>query len=133
MHTTLPEATTDGETEQGSRKTDTELSCINLTLRNYMFKQGELYYAHCIDLDLGVLRPTREEAIGELHAMIESYLDEVIELGCPRHLLYRRSGLVHRLRYHWASAVCGLRHLLRRSPSADPYVKIESKQLYCPV
>ena len=86
------------------------------TVRCYAVGRGDRVYAHCIDLHLAVIRPTVKEAIAELDSMIASYLHVVVNLACPRHLLYGRSGWLHKLRYY---VIVSRRVLCRRSvPSA---------------
>lgn len=70
-----------------------------LRLRCYCTRHGSRHYAHCIDLNLAVLRETVAECRLALGELIDDYLEHVIELGSPRHLRHRPSPCNRRLEY----------------------------------
>lgn len=104
----------------------------SLHLRCYAVGKGDRVYAHCIDLHLAVIRPTLEEAIAELQSMIESYLSVVVQQGCPRHLLYRRSGLSHRTRYYAIMLLARACRLIDRKQESRLSTRVIDKHFLCP-
>lgn len=69
----------------------------SLMIRGFAVRRNDgLWYAHCIDLSLDALAPTRDEALEKLQSAIADYLEWASERGLP---LLRPSPLRFRLRY----------------------------------
>jgi len=104
-----------------------------IVVRSYAIqrRQGD-FYAVCIDLNLAGVRPSMDEAVGELNAQITSYLTTIADMGCPRHLLYRRAPLRQRAFYHILGVVSAILNGFHHSdgPTVSPQVFQES--ISCP-
>lgn len=98
-----------------------------LSLRCYAIKRGDVAYANCIDLNLSVERPTLDQAMEELRLMIDSYLESVQEMGCPKNLLYRKSRFSKRVEYYKTYVICMALGWLPRSCD----VEVEHRDIPC--
>ena len=67
-----------------------------LPLRCYTYREGNLYYSECIDLNLIARGSTKDEAVGLLQEEIFTYLDIAIQ-GDGKGLVPRYSPLLRNL------------------------------------
>lgn len=87
---------------------EVQIPKLNLRCYGYRSRQGH-WVAACIDLDLGVERPTQDEALKALHEQIFSYIQAVLDTNDPEsisYLLPRRSPWWEHLRYHAIALIC---------------------------
>lgn len=70
------------------------------TFRCYVYREGNGYYADCLDLTLLTKRDTMQEAMTDLQELILGYLESAYAHGDEKELLPRRAPLYRWLEFY---------------------------------
>lgn len=83
------------------------------TLRICVFEKNGYFYAECLDWSLIVKRDDPDKAFDELKIQIGMYIESLIELNFPKHLLYRKAPLSSWLNYYWCYVCYHFNNILK--------------------
>jgi len=84
--------------------------------RCYAYRDGDYWYADCLDLRLLVKRETLPDAMRELETQILGYLEAVIVHDAQEHMIPRPVETSDRLVFYWRALLHSLRILLTGHP-----------------
>ncbi len=88
-----------------------------ITVRGFVVQRPDgQWYAHCIDLTIDALAPTRDQALEKMSSATLAYLTWATERGVP---LMRPSPLRFRLRYYALALQDRFRGLVPRPPQPE--------------
>jgi predicted RNase H-like HicB family nuclease len=87
---------------------------IEKSLRCYAIKEGDHFFACCIDMGLADQGATLAEAKANLSSLIEDYIKIALEDLQPGEELFRPASLGFRLEYYKVWLFCHLSSLWRR-------------------
>lgn len=87
----------------------TTMKPVQLVLRCYGEKKGEVWQAFCIDLNLAAQGDSMRDVRGKLNSQIESYLYDALEGDDRKYadqLLNRKAPLAFRAKYYLYRVMC---------------------------